>query len=123
MVGSFHGVQEITFNPLAKQGDEDYGLLYIGIGDGSSAEFGYPFLVHSPEKIWGSIIRIDPAGNNSANGQYGIPASNPFAKSKNPNTVREIYANGFRNPHRLTWTKKGQLWPQISVTIMLRHFI
>ena len=109
MVGSFHGVQEITFNPLAKLGDEDYGLLYIGIGDGSSAEFGYPFLVHSPEKIWGSIIRIDPAGNNSANGQYGIPASNPFAKSKNPNTVREIYANGFRNPHRLTWTKKGQL--------------
>ena len=109
MVGSFHGVQEITFNPLAKPGDEDYGLLYIGIGDGSSAEFGYPFLVHSLEKIWGSIIRIDPAGNNSANGQYGIPASNPFAKSKNPDAVREIYANGFRNPHRLTWTKKGQL--------------
>ena len=48
MVGSFHGVQEITFNPLAKPGDEDYGLLYIGIGDGSSVEFGYPFLVHSP---------------------------------------------------------------------------
>src|SRR5688572_1657194 len=109
MVGSFHGVQEITFNPLAKRGDEDYGLLYIGIGDGSSVEFGYPFLVHSPEKIWGSIIRIDPAGNNSANGQYGIPLSNPLAKSKNPNTVREIYANGFRNPHRLTWTKKGEM--------------
>jgi mono/diheme cytochrome c family protein len=109
MVGSFHGVQEITFNPLAKRGDEDYGLLYIGIGDGSSVEFGYPFLVHSPDKIWGSIIRIDPAGNNSANGQYGIPLSNPFAKSKNVNTVREIYANGFRNPHRLTWTKKRQM--------------
>ena len=109
MVGSFHGVQEITFNPLAKPGDEDYGLLYIGIGDGASVEFGYPFLAHSPEKIWGSIIRIDPAGKNSANGQYGIPQNNPFAKSKNPNTVREIYANGFRNPHRLTWTKKGQM--------------
>src|SRR5690606_35862470 len=36
MVHSFHGVQEITFNPLAKSGDEDYGLLYIGIGDGAS---------------------------------------------------------------------------------------
>jgi len=34
MVSGIHGVQEITFNPLAKKGDEDYGLLYIGIGDG-----------------------------------------------------------------------------------------
>ena len=109
MVGSFHGVQEITFNPLAKAGDEDYGLLYIGIGDGASVELGYPFLAHSLEKIWGSIIRIDPAGKNSANGQYGIPQNNPFAKNKNPNTVREIFAYGFRNPHRLTWTKKGEM--------------
>lgn len=109
MVGSFHGVQEITFNPLAKPGDEDYGLLYIGIGDGASVELGYPFLVRSEDKIWGSIIRIDPAGNNSANGKYGIPATNPFAKSKKPNAVREIYANGFRNPHRITWTKKGEI--------------
>jgi mono/diheme cytochrome c family protein len=109
MVGSFHGVQEITFNPLAKPGDEDYGLLYIGIGDGASVELGYPFLVHSEEKIWGSIIRIDPRGRNSNNGKYGIPLTNPYAKSKNPNTVRELYANGFRNPHRITWTKKGQM--------------
>ena len=109
MVGSFHGVQEITFNPLAKPRDEDYGLLYIGIGDGASVEMGFPFLVHSPEKIWGSIIRIDPAGNNSTNGKYGIPPGNPFAQSNNPNIAREIYANGFRNPHRLTWTKKGEM--------------
>ncbi len=109
MVGSFHGVQEITFNPLAKPGDEDYGLLYIGIGDGASVELGYPWLVRSEDKIWGSIIRIDPAGRNSLNGNYGIPPANPFSKSKNPNTVRELYAWGFRNPHRITWTKKGQM--------------
>jgi glucose/arabinose dehydrogenase/mono/diheme cytochrome c family protein len=107
MVHSFHGVQEITFNPLAKPGDEDYGLLYIGIGDGSSVEFGYPSLVHSIQKIWGTIIRIDPAGKNSTNGQYGIPESNPFAKSDDPNTVREIYAYGFRNPHRISWSRSG----------------
>jgi glucose/arabinose dehydrogenase len=109
MVGSFHGVQEITFNPLAKRGDDDYGLLYIGIGDGASVELGYPFLVRNEDKIWGSILRIDPAGNNSTNGNYGIPPSNPFAKSRNPNAVRERYAFGFRNPHRITWTKKGQM--------------
>ncbi len=109
MVGSFHGVQEITFNPMAKRGDEDYGLLYIGIGDGASVELGYPFLVRSEDKIWGSILRIDPAGRNSNNGKYGIPPTNPFAKSKNPNTVKERYAFGFRNPHRITWTKKRQM--------------
>jgi hypothetical protein len=109
MVGSFHGVQEITFDPLAKRGDEDYGLLYIGIGDGSSAEFGYPFLVHSSEKIWGSIIRIDPAGNNSANGHYGIPRAIPLRRAK----IQILYGKSMRMdsgiPHRLTWTKKGQL--------------
>ena len=109
MVGSFHGVQEITFNPLAKRGDEDYGLLYIGVGDGASVELGYPFLVRSEDKLWGSILRIDPAGRNSKNGQYGIPPTNPFAKSMNPYTVRERYAFGFRNPHRITWTNKGQM--------------
>ena len=109
MVGSFHGLQEITFNPLSKSTDSDYGLLYIGIGDGASVELGYPFLVHSQEKIWGSIIRIDPAGRNSVNGQYGIPTNNPFAKTSNSKTVREIYAYGFRNPHRITWTKSGQM--------------
>src|SRR5690606_28583002 len=29
-----HGMQELTFNPHAKKGDEDYGLLYLGFGDG-----------------------------------------------------------------------------------------
>jgi glucose/arabinose dehydrogenase/mono/diheme cytochrome c family protein len=109
MVHSFHGVQEITFNPLARKGDEDYGLLYIGIGDGSSVEFGYPFLAHSLDKIWGTIIRIDPRGNNSHNRKYGFPGSNPFANSKDMNVLGEIYAYGFRNPHRISWTKDGKI--------------
>ncbi|HEX5168035.1 MAG TPA: PQQ-dependent sugar dehydrogenase [Cyclobacteriaceae bacterium] len=109
MVHSYHGIQEVTFNPLAKPGDKDYGLLYIGIGDGSSVEFGYPFLAHSQEKIWGTIIRIDPAGKNSKNGKYGIPQTNPFVNAGDPNTLGEIYAYGFRNPHRISWTKSGQI--------------
>ncbi|MBL7762932.1 MAG: c-type cytochrome, partial [Chitinophagaceae bacterium] len=42
MVTGIHGMQEITFNPHAKPGDDDYGLLYVGIGDGGSVEHGYP---------------------------------------------------------------------------------
>ena len=43
MVTQIHGVQEIKFNPLAKIGDEDYGLLYIGVGDGGSVGQRWPF--------------------------------------------------------------------------------
>ena len=109
MVSGVHGVQEITFNPLSKPGDKDYGMLYIGVGDGGSVENGYDFLVHSIEKIWGTILRINPMGRNSANGQYGIPADNPFAKNQNIKAVGEIYAYGFRNPHRITWTESGKM--------------
>lgn len=104
-VSSIHGVQEITFAPIAKPGDKDYGLLYIGVGDGGCVENGYPQLAHSISKIWGTVIRIDPTGSNSANKKYGIPTSNPFINI--PGAVKEIYAFGFRNPHRITWTKKG----------------
>ena len=109
MVSGIHGVQEITFNPLVKPGDKDYGLLYIGIGDGGAVEEGYPFLAHSKERIWGTVLRIDPAGNNSRNGRYGIPKDNPFMKMPGFAGFREIYAYGFRNPHRITWSHTGQM--------------
>jgi glucose/arabinose dehydrogenase/mono/diheme cytochrome c family protein len=109
MPTSIHGVQEIAFNPLSKPGDQDYGLLYIGIGDGGSTEIGFPLVSTVPQNIWGSIIRIDPSGNNSKNGKYGIPPNNPFAKAGVKN-AGEVYAWGFRNPHRLNWSKSGQLF-------------
>lgn len=109
MVGRSHGVQEIIFNPLSVPGDEDYGLLYVGIGDGGSAERGIIHINIGPENIWSSIIRIDPMGRNSKNGKYGIPKSNPFASSRNPKALGEVYAYGFRNPHKLTWTRSGHM--------------
>ena len=109
MVSPIHGVQEITFNPLSKPGDKDYGLLYIGVGDGGCVENGFPFLAHDLHNIWGTIIRIDPKGKNSTNGQYGIPSNNPFTQDPDSKILREIYAYGFRNPHRITWSKSGKM--------------
>ena len=109
MVTGMHGIQEIAFNPLAKTGDKDYGLLYICIGDGASVEEGYPSLAHSKEKVWGTVLRIDPSGSNSANGKYGIPQTNPFAKNQDKKILGEIYAYGFRNPHRISWSKSGNI--------------
>jgi len=104
-VGQAHSMQEITFNPLAKPGDEDYGLLYIGMGDGSSTGVRVPFLVQDKTRIWGNILRIDPAGNDSKNGNYGIPSGNPYVSEMEQGVLGEIYAMGFRNAHRLTWDR------------------
>lgn len=102
-VGQAHSMQEITFNPLAKPGDEDYGLLYIGMGDGSSVGTRNSYLVQDKTRIWGNMLRIDPAGDNSKNGNYGIPAGNPYVSEMGQGALGEIYAMGFRNAHRLTW--------------------
>jgi len=107
-VSGIHGVQEIAFNSSAHKGDTDYGLLYMGVGDGGAVENGYPFLPHNKQNVWGTILRIDPRGNNSTNGKYGIPQSNPFVKNTD-STLKEIYAYGFRNPHRFSWTHTGQM--------------
>lgn len=101
MVTQVHGVQEISFNPLASQGEADYGLLYIGIGDGGSVGRRNAFLVQNKARVWGCILRIDPLGSNSENGRYGIPGDNPFVGEAD--ALGEIYAMGFRNPHRFTW--------------------
>src|SRR5690606_26226554 len=91
MVTGIHGVQELIFNPNSKQGDEDYGLLYIGIGDGGCVENGYPFLVQNIERPWGSIFRIDPRKDDATGKPYGIPPTNPFAGHSNKQALGELY--------------------------------
>lgn len=103
-----HGCQELAFIPGLKKDDRDYGLLYIGYGDGGSNNIKHPEFGHHLKSFLGTIMRIDPAGTNSRNGNYGIPADNPFVNEEDPATVKEIYAYGFRNPHRLAWDKTNQ---------------
>jgi glucose/arabinose dehydrogenase len=101
-----HNGGHVTFNPLATPGDADYGLLYLGIADGGSG--GDPFKVgQNLKSAFGKILRIDPLGTNSANGKYGIPASNPFAKN-GTKALGEIYAYGVRNAQRLFWDSKNR---------------
>ena len=98
-----HGMQEITFSRLAQPGAPDYGILYIGFGDGGSTRQGFPDLTHDLRSPLGTIMRIDPTGSNSRNGQYGIPPDNPFVNHADSQVWPEIFAWGLRNPHRLTW--------------------
>jgi glucose/arabinose dehydrogenase/mono/diheme cytochrome c family protein len=98
-----HGTQDIEFIPGISKRDPDYGLLFMGTGDGGSTISKHPELCHDLKSLLGTIIRIDPLGRNSANGKYGIPADNPFVGNTDPFVRKEIYAYGFRNPHRLSW--------------------
>lgn len=103
LVGTIHGTQEISFNTAASSSSDDYGMLYICIGDAQSPNRGRSELTHRLDGVLGSILRIDPMGTNSVNGNYGIPVDNPWASDGDPNTFGEIYAYGFRNPHRISW--------------------
>lgn len=88
-------------------------LLYISLGDGGGASDygpGHGNLGNgrNNENVLGTVLRIDPLGNNSANGKYGIPADNPFVGTPG---VDEIYAYGFRNPFRMSFdTQTGELY-------------
>jgi hypothetical protein len=100
---SNHNGGQIGFNPLVPQNGPEAGLLYVGSADGGSG--GDPFnTAQNLGSVFGKILRIDPLGKNSANGQYGIPAGNPFVK--NPDALGEIYATGVRNPQRFSWDSK-----------------
>jgi glucose/arabinose dehydrogenase len=95
-----HGMQQMAFDPNAQSGDLDYGLLYIGVGDGESPGSQ----TNNPQSLsahTGKFLRIDPLGRNSPNGQYGIPSENPFVGTQG--ALGEIWALGLRNPHRFSW--------------------
>jgi glucose/arabinose dehydrogenase len=101
-------------------------MLYVTLGDGGGSDdqgSGGDNLGHSDigngqdtANILGTIIRIDPTASNAPNGQYGVPADNPFVVPEQflEGTVGgqegcadgicdEIYAYGFRNSWRASF--------------------
>ena len=86
-------------------------MLYIECGDGASGESTNTAIRANPQRLdnlEGKILRIVPDLNEhtatstvSENGRYRIPNDNPFVAT--PGARKEIWAYGFRNPHRLAW--------------------
>ncbi|HEX4412843.1 MAG TPA: PQQ-dependent sugar dehydrogenase [Lacipirellulaceae bacterium] len=104
---SNHNGGTITFGPD--------GYMYLGLGDGGNANDVGPSHISPGGNAQnltaplGKILRLDPLNPAlnptstdpiSPNGQYRIPASNPFHA---PGQVPEIYAYGFRNPYRFSF--------------------
>lgn len=118
--GASHGMFDITFNAA--------GDLFVTNGDGGFTELGPDFpgrnrfqSAQNLNEVFGKILRINPnvnaanAGRVGDNGQYSIPADNPYFDAtldpqfdfensvfdNNDGTLDEIYANGVRSPYRL----------------------
>lgn len=96
-------------------GPDNY--LYLGLGDGGNARDVGPSHIEpggnsqNMSTPLGKMLRLDPllpaltvgsADSISNNGQYRIPASNPF---KAAGQVPETFALGFRNPYRFAFDR------------------
>jgi glucose/arabinose dehydrogenase len=103
------------------------GLLYIALGDGGGADdegVGHSAIGNGQDTttVLGKILRIDPNGRSSPNGQYSIPLDNPFISAGQiglftgrsvlggqqgcfDSVCDEIYASGFRNPFRFSFDR------------------
>jgi hypothetical protein len=108
-----HPMADMVFNPLARPGHDDYGNLYISLGDGAQGETPGPShtIPQRLDSLLGKILRITPDINLhpkdmlGQNGRYRIPSRsfdpNPFVAVAGARG--EIFAYGFRNPHRMAW--------------------
>ena len=103
-----HTIGQIAFNPNARPGQTDYGMLYIGVGDGGDT---FPKLreidaMHNAQNTrvpLGKLLRIDPLPADGR--KYTVPRDNPFVG--NPRYLEEIWAYGLRNPQRFCWDTGG----------------
>jgi mono/diheme cytochrome c family protein len=105
-----HPLGEMTFNPAARRGDQDWRVMYLGAGDAGTGEQRDARRLNPQrlDTLVGKILRIVPdlrehakTSTVSENGRYRIPSDNPF--SAIDGARKEIWAYGLRNPHRLIW--------------------
>ncbi|HXE81088.1 MAG TPA: PQQ-dependent sugar dehydrogenase [Vicinamibacterales bacterium] len=105
-----HPLGEMTFNPVARPGDPDWRVMYLGAGDAQSGEQRDSRRLNPQrlDTLVGKILRIVPdprehtkTSTLSENGRYRIPNDNPFVGVDGARG--EIWAYGLRNPHRLIW--------------------
>ena len=86
------------------------GYLYIALGDGGFADdwgWGHNKDIGNGQdlsNLLGKILRID-VDSKSDGLEYGIPSDNPHVGKEGVRA--EIFANGFRNPWRMTFDTGG----------------
>src|SRR4029077_1162437 len=86
-----HPLSQVEFNPTARPGDVDYGLLYIsgsdhGFSNGGGPNQSNPTQTQRLDSIITAILRIDPRSPSVTRGvkglgDYTIPMANKFART------------------------------------------
>ena len=114
-----HPIKQISFDPFAKVGDENYGLLFVNHGDSSAQPARDGGGLNMDDGL-GKVLRIDPLAAETL--PYSIPSSNPFADS-NDGALPEIFALGFRNPHNLSFAERTDGTTQLVVADIGRSHV
>ena len=92
-----HPMGEMTFNPVARPGDPDWRVMYIGSGDAGTGEQRDSRRLNPQrlDTLVGKILRIVPdlrehtaTSTVSENGRYRIPNDNPFSARRGRATRR-----------------------------------
>jgi glucose/arabinose dehydrogenase len=78
------------------------GKLYWALGDNFD-----PSNAQNLSTVYGKVLRLDPYHLDPVTGYATAPDDNPFVKTDDANPY--IYASGFRNPFRMTFTPDGEL--------------
>jgi hypothetical protein len=103
-----HNAGQLAFNPNSRPEDPDYGMLYIGVGDGGNTASRKLMIDHDQQgqdltSPLGKILRINPLRHGVE--PYGGVSLNPFVGRQG--ALQEIWAYGFRNPQRFSWDTGG----------------
>jgi glucose/arabinose dehydrogenase len=77
------------------------GLLYIGTGDGGSAN-DPSGNAQDKDSLLGKLLRINPLRRSDGKG-YRIPRSNPYTDGEGRD---EIFSRGLRNPWRFSFDRR-----------------
>ena len=78
------------------------GYLYIGLGDGGSADDPAHRAQH-PATYLGKMLRIDVNVPDGDVAGYRVPPDNPFLRGGPAGTLPEIWSFGLRNPWRYSF--------------------
>lgn len=82
------------------------GYLYVSVGNGVAALESLtrePYVSQDPATLYGKLLRIDVDNREP----YGIPQDNPYLLE--PGARPEVWATGFRNPWKFTWSPDGDM--------------
>lgn len=101
----FHHGGQVAFGPD--------GMLYVSVGSGESSAallHVLPAPAQQLSRLLGKLLRLDLSTE-----PYAVPADNPYTATSDPEAAAagarpEVWASGFRNPWKFTFSPSGQLY-------------